>query len=382
MMTDAHSSLTQDAHQRARCHNCGVKCNNTYQIIWRGNSDIALDILCVMWQSNHMKILSYIQCIIRAMFLVVIAGSVAAEESPSLNSKCLAGRSYDGSSKLTVSFVNNFSGPVEVVWLNYEGQQVSYGIIEPNQVWKQETMISHPWAFISPKTGNCIGYYNPKVGDDKKRVYTKGNTSEVIQKIQQRLNELGCNAGVADGIWGKRSRSAAVVFAKKAGLPTSGDNFISETFFEALANAAVGFCPKSKPKQQPKTPKVKAPAAVVTSAKSNLVYECDRVVLVPDGFTSWAAAESWFPKEAWIVYRPDGSYSASKFGKSIKRSTGDIKYGRSTIRGSGGLTIAIRHSDPNLTKSKLIIRSTWPGYQDVMPQIYSCGPGKNTGWWP
>ena len=103
--------------------------------------------------------------------------SASISQSPSLNDECLVGRSHDGTSKLTVSFVNNFSGPVEVVWLNYEGQQVSYGIIEPNQTKKQETMISHPWAFISPTTGNCIGYYNPKVGDDNKKINTKGYTS-------------------------------------------------------------------------------------------------------------------------------------------------------------------------------------------------------------
>ena len=99
-----------------------------------------------------------------------LCDSAIISQSPSLNDECLAGRSYDGTSKLTVSFVNNFSGPVEIVWLNYEGQQVSYGIIEPNQVWKQQTMITHPWAFISPTTGNCIGYYNPKVGDDNKKI--------------------------------------------------------------------------------------------------------------------------------------------------------------------------------------------------------------------
>ena len=102
---------------------------------------------------------------------------VKISESSSINGKCLAGRSYNGVSKLTVSFVNNFSGPVEIVWLNYEGQQVSYGIIEPNQVWKQQTMITHPWAFISPTTGNCIGYYNPKVGDNGKKINTKGYIS-------------------------------------------------------------------------------------------------------------------------------------------------------------------------------------------------------------
>ena len=96
--------------------------------------------------------------------------SASISQSPSLNDECLAGRSYDGTSKLTVSFVNNFSGPVEIVWLNYEGQQVSYGIIEPNQVWKQQTMINHPWVFISTSTRNCIGFYNPKVDDDNKQI--------------------------------------------------------------------------------------------------------------------------------------------------------------------------------------------------------------------
>ena len=96
--------------------------------------------------------------------------STSISQSPSLNDECLAGRSYDGTSKLTVSFVNNFSGPVEIVWLNYEGQQVSYGIIEPNQVWKQQTMINHPWVFISTSTRSCIGFYNPKVDDDNKQI--------------------------------------------------------------------------------------------------------------------------------------------------------------------------------------------------------------------
>ena len=29
--------------QRARCHNCGVKGNNTYQTVYTGNSDVAMD---------------------------------------------------------------------------------------------------------------------------------------------------------------------------------------------------------------------------------------------------------------------------------------------------------------------------------------------------
>jgi len=32
-----------EVRQRAKCHNCGVKGNNTYQIVYAGNSDVAMD---------------------------------------------------------------------------------------------------------------------------------------------------------------------------------------------------------------------------------------------------------------------------------------------------------------------------------------------------
>ena len=32
-----------EVRQSARCHNCGVKGNNTYQIVYAGNSDDAMD---------------------------------------------------------------------------------------------------------------------------------------------------------------------------------------------------------------------------------------------------------------------------------------------------------------------------------------------------
>ena len=35
-------TTAQEVRQRARCHNCGVKGNNTYQIVYRGGSYDAL----------------------------------------------------------------------------------------------------------------------------------------------------------------------------------------------------------------------------------------------------------------------------------------------------------------------------------------------------
>ena len=36
-------TTAHEVRQRARCNNCGVKGNNTYQIVYTGNSDVAMD---------------------------------------------------------------------------------------------------------------------------------------------------------------------------------------------------------------------------------------------------------------------------------------------------------------------------------------------------
>ena len=38
-----HKVSAHDVLQKARCHNCDVKGNNTYQIVYAGNSYIAMD---------------------------------------------------------------------------------------------------------------------------------------------------------------------------------------------------------------------------------------------------------------------------------------------------------------------------------------------------
>jgi hypothetical protein len=36
-------TTAHEVRQKARCHTCGVKCNNTYQIVYTGNSGVAMD---------------------------------------------------------------------------------------------------------------------------------------------------------------------------------------------------------------------------------------------------------------------------------------------------------------------------------------------------
>ncbi len=40
---DGGDTTAHEVRQRARCHNCGVKGNNTYQIVYTGNSGMPMD---------------------------------------------------------------------------------------------------------------------------------------------------------------------------------------------------------------------------------------------------------------------------------------------------------------------------------------------------
>ena len=67
-----------------------------------------------------------------------------------------------------------------------------------------------------------------------------------VIEIQKLLNAAGCKAGLADGIWGRRTQAAAVLFAKTAKLPTEKKQLISDSFIQQLRLAPSGFCPKPK----------------------------------------------------------------------------------------------------------------------------------------
>lgn len=95
---------------------------------------------------------------------------IAISQDASLNNSCFSNRSVNSSKRVNVEFENNFSGVVEVVWQDYEGDQVPYGMLAPGAMMDMTTYVSHPWSFIYAKTGNCVGFYNPRVGDNGKRI--------------------------------------------------------------------------------------------------------------------------------------------------------------------------------------------------------------------
>lgn len=142
-----------------------------------------------------------------------------------------------------IGFLNEFDTPRFVLERMFENREM-YWFNE------DETSLLNSGEFtLEPAIKSVVSKYaSKKFKESKAKEVTEPQYSEkeLIALIQKRLNEIGCSAGVADGIWGRRTNAAAVLFAKTIGLPTSSSDLITEAFFDALSNAKVGTCPKPK----------------------------------------------------------------------------------------------------------------------------------------
>ena len=142
-----------------------------------------------------------------------------------------------------IGFLNEFDTPRFVLERMFENREM-YWFNE------DETSLLNSGEFtLEPAIKSVVSKYaSKKFKESKAKEVTepKYSEKELIALIQKRLNEIGCSAGVADGIWGRRTNSAAIRFAKISKLPTSTEELISEQFFDALAAAKKGTCPKPK----------------------------------------------------------------------------------------------------------------------------------------
>ena len=61
----------------------------------------------------------------------------------------------------TITFINNSEGEVEILWLNYEGEEVYYNTLQPSESYEQASYFSHPWVVYRAESNVCKGIVVP-----------------------------------------------------------------------------------------------------------------------------------------------------------------------------------------------------------------------------
>lgn len=93
--------------------------------------------------------------------------------------------------------------------------------------------------------------YKPTSVSTSKTYLSKGDSGTAVKELQEKLNKLGYNCGVADGIFGSATEGAVIQFQKANGLSADG---LAGTQTMAKLDA----CIKALNEKQPSTPTVTA----------------------------------------------------------------------------------------------------------------------------
>ncbi|KDO22461.1 hypothetical protein SPRG_12742 [Saprolegnia parasitica CBS 223.65] len=64
----------------------------------------------------------------------------------------------DSETPTQVTFINSFVAPVDIAWVDYDGNETIYNRIEPGQKYTQDTYAQHVWLLATPTHGP-LAYY-------------------------------------------------------------------------------------------------------------------------------------------------------------------------------------------------------------------------------
>ncbi len=61
----------------------------------------------------------------------------------------------------TILFTNNSETEVDILWLNYDGEEVYYNSLKPGESYEQASYFSHPWVIYRAESNVCKGIVVP-----------------------------------------------------------------------------------------------------------------------------------------------------------------------------------------------------------------------------
>jgi len=93
--------------------------------------------------------------------LLFLASPVLAQTNSAIN--CYQGGLVPIESErlATILFTNNSETEVDILWLNYDGEEVYYNTLKPGESYEQTSYFSHPWVVYRAESNICKGIIVP-----------------------------------------------------------------------------------------------------------------------------------------------------------------------------------------------------------------------------
>lgn len=160
---------------------------------------------------------------------------------------------------------------------------------------------------------------SPSTGSLSAPAPTRPAADETVRAVQQKLNELGYNAGPADGLMGRGTRAAIIAFQQDRGLAATG---VADQAFLLQLQQAPTRSSRPQPESRPATTSVQLSAA--ESASLEAACSTDKYVNGPAAYR--ACVERQKAALAAGVRRPNLSVLSSAEQQSIEAACSTDKY--------------------------------------------------------
>jgi hypothetical protein len=96
-----------------------------------------------------------------ALFCAALTTSMDAVALTKLPQELRGARSLHSDSPESLSFLNASAQPIKIYWLNFKGQRVFYQMLQPGEVYDQETFLTHPWVVTDENDNGWALFYAP-----------------------------------------------------------------------------------------------------------------------------------------------------------------------------------------------------------------------------
>lgn len=87
-------------------------------------------------------------------FAMSLVGSAAMAQDIACSDEART-KSVQAGAEITLTFINTGETPIELNWLNYEGEREYFTRLYPGWKHAQRTYATHPWL-LADDDGNCL----------------------------------------------------------------------------------------------------------------------------------------------------------------------------------------------------------------------------------
>lgn len=104
------------------------------------------------------------------LVLTALCAATAQQKHPA-EAKGL--KSTEEKAETFVTFVNKTGMTVQVWWLDFEGKRILYNTLAPDEEYRQQTYLTHPWIITDVK-GNALQLVMPEPKPKTVRIGRQG----------------------------------------------------------------------------------------------------------------------------------------------------------------------------------------------------------------